>query len=385
MSHENIPTGTRGLEQTKLPLSQASNLPSHCYTSREFYELEVREIFLKEWLCVGKQEQIERPGDYFTIEILNEPIIVTRDMAGDLHALSAVCRHRAMTLVSGEGNLRAFECPYHGWTYSLKGELLGAPEMNKMDNFDRALHCLPSLRLEVWEGFIFINFDPQCMPLAPALEGLSERLANYDISQARLVKRSDYEAACNWKTFMDGLDNYHQVHLHKDTVTDSLSSEDSWIEAPHQKYEVIIYRSLAKNARRTLTGESPFPVIEGLSPKELEELPYMVIWPSFQMSLSVEGVYYHSILPEGPDRCKVMTGICFPKSTAERPNFEQEAQGHYVRWDIVNYEDIRACESVQRGLHSMFFDSGRYSHLEEIVHRFHNYVIDRVSGTDTSP
>ena len=160
MSQENIPTATEGLKQTKLPLSQASNLPSHCYTSREFYELEVREIFLKEWLCVGRQEQIERPGDYFTIEILNEPLIVVRDMTGDLHALSAVCRHRAEVVVSGEGNLRAFACPYHGWIYSLKGELLGAPEMDKMDNFDKSLNCLPSIRLEVWEGFIFINFDP---------------------------------------------------------------------------------------------------------------------------------------------------------------------------------------------------------------------------------
>ena len=121
---------------------------------------------------------------------------------------------------------------------------------------------------------------------------------------------------------------------------------------------------------------------EMLSPKELEESPYFVIWPTFQMPLSVEGVYYYSILPEGPERCKVMTGICFPKSTVERPNFEEEAQDHYIRWDIVNYEDIRACESAQRGLHSMFYRSGRYSHLEEIVHRFHNYVIDRVSGSD---
>ncbi len=384
MDEEKIDTRVQGLEQTRLPLSQASNLPSHCYTSRDFYQLEVQEIFLKEWLCVGRQEQIKRPGDYFTIEILNEPIVVVRDAVGDLHALSAVCRHRAAELVSGEGNVQAFQCPYHGWTYSLKGELLEAPEMTKMDNFDKALHCLPSIRLEVWEGFIFINFDPQCRPLAPALESLSERLAKYKISEIGLAKRSDYEAACNWKTFMDGLDNYHQVHLHKDTVTDSLSSEDSWIETPHRKYEVIIYRNLDKVARRTLTGESPFPVIEGLSPKELEESPYVVIWPSFQMPLSVEGVYYYSILPEGPDRCKVMTGICFPGATMERPNFEEEAKGHYVRWDIVNYEDIRACESAQRGLHSMLFRSGRYSYQEEIVHRFHNYVIDRVSKSSRS-
>ena len=137
MNPEKTVISDTDFELTKLPLLQATFLPPYCYTSREFYELEVEQIFLKEWLCVGRVEQAEKPGDYFALEIANEPVVVARDEAGELHAMSAVCRHRAQVVAEGEGNVRSFQCPYHGWTYSLKGELIATPEMKQTENFDK--------------------------------------------------------------------------------------------------------------------------------------------------------------------------------------------------------------------------------------------------------
>src|SRR5207249_281286 len=104
------------------PSLEASTLPLYCYTSPDFFRLEVEHIFLKEWLCVGRVDQVAKPGDYFSLDLIGEPLVVTRDDRGEIHVLSRVCRHRAMMVVEGAGNARAFECPYHGWTYSLRGD-----------------------------------------------------------------------------------------------------------------------------------------------------------------------------------------------------------------------------------------------------------------------
>ena len=167
MTTGRIAVGERD-SRTRLPMLQASNLSPHYYTAREWYDREVDRIFLKEWQCVGRVEQVERPGDYFTTEIVGEPVLIVRDGDGEVRALSGVCRHRAQVIASGAGHVRNFQCPYHGWTYSLTGDLIGAPGMREAEGFDRRAHCLPSLPVEIWEGFIFINFDPGCEPLAPA-------------------------------------------------------------------------------------------------------------------------------------------------------------------------------------------------------------------------
>ena len=152
------------------PLNEASTLPPDCYTSEEFFNLEVREIFSKEWVSVGRVDMVENVGDYFTIELLGEPLVVCRDEDGEVQCLSRVCRHRAAEVVEpGQGNTRRFQCRYHFWNYDLKGQLVGAPEMGEAVNFNKEKICLPKLRTEVWQGFIFVNFDADAEPLAPRL------------------------------------------------------------------------------------------------------------------------------------------------------------------------------------------------------------------------
>src|ERR1700683_2575303 len=139
------------LRITRRPLLEASTLPPSCYTSNEWFQREVKDVFLKEWLCVGRVDQVAKPGDYFTLDLLSEPLVGGRDDDNEIRALSTICRHRAIEVVRGSGNRRSFQCPYHAWTYSLKGNLIGAPEMEQTIGFDRKQCKLPSLRTEVWE------------------------------------------------------------------------------------------------------------------------------------------------------------------------------------------------------------------------------------------
>ena len=140
------------------PTEEAETLPPEIYTSQEFYEFEKDALFYREWLCVGRDEWLAKPGDYFTTAHANEPIIIARGRDGQIKAMSAVCQHRAMLVAEGKGNTRGFTCPYHHWSYDLDGKLVGAPAMGRTCNFDKAQYNLPKLQVELWHGFIFVNF-----------------------------------------------------------------------------------------------------------------------------------------------------------------------------------------------------------------------------------
>ena len=133
-----------GKRESSIPLSEldaefdastvdvrdAISLPPDCYRSWEFWEFEKQTIFSHEWLCLGRQEQIPNPGDFLTITIADEPLIVLRNGDGEVVVLSGVCRHRGMAVAQGSGNTgRYLRCPYHWWTYDLDGQLVTAPQM----------------------------------------------------------------------------------------------------------------------------------------------------------------------------------------------------------------------------------------------------------------
>ena len=126
---------------------------------------EIEEIFMKQWLLVGRAEEIENPGDYFTHRIADEPIVVVREKDGNNQTFANVCRHRGVQVAWDSGNTKYFSCPYHGWVYDTSGQLVNAQYLDKTQNFDKKNCRLPRIRTEMWEGFIFINFDPDAGPL----------------------------------------------------------------------------------------------------------------------------------------------------------------------------------------------------------------------------
>src|SRR5882724_2902557 len=139
----------RGLADT-----DCLTLPPTAYFSPDLQHLELDRIFRREWLCVGRQEQVPKPGDYYTIDVVGEPVVVVRGEDGVVRALNTICRHRYMPVVEGAGNLKRFTCPYHSWMYGLDGNLAAAPYMEGSARFDKATCRLPEYRLESWYGFL---------------------------------------------------------------------------------------------------------------------------------------------------------------------------------------------------------------------------------------
>ena len=113
------------------------------YVNEEIYQMEQERIFARAWLFIGHESQIQKPGDYFVSRMGEESIILTRDRQGEIHAFLNSCMHRGMKVCRyDEGNTPVFTCPYHGWSYSLNGDLVGVPY------FKQAYHS--ELKKEEW-------------------------------------------------------------------------------------------------------------------------------------------------------------------------------------------------------------------------------------------
>src|SRR5262252_8558584 len=140
-------------------LATASTLAAPRYFSASTFEEEKNRIFSSAWQVVGHLRQVANPGDYFTVDLIGEPLLIVRGDDGHLRGFYNVCRHRAGNPASGCGNRRIFRCGYHGWTYRLDGTLLVTPEFDGVEHFDPQEFGLVPVQVAEWFNLVFVNLD----------------------------------------------------------------------------------------------------------------------------------------------------------------------------------------------------------------------------------
>jgi choline monooxygenase len=362
--------------RARLPFAEAETLPTWCYYSEEFYRLEVERLFMKVWNFIGRADHIPNPGDFYTLEFVDVPVIVARDRTGELRAYANSCRHRGAKIAEGEGNGRAFVCPYHGWTYGLDGKLISAPEMEQTTGFDPSCYGLKPIRLETWEGFVFINFDPEAGSLVEYLGDLPETLASYRFSEMKATHRKEYLLDCNWKIYVENaMEAYHVPMVHAKTLQKlkrelppTVPSRGNWVGL-HTKHE---------GSRALLAGDTGFPRIETLEGLAALGTYYTLIYPSTMFGCTIDCMWWFEVHPLGPERMKLIVGACFPDETIARPDFDEVVERYYKRWKISVNEDNTISELQQKGIRSPLAEPGRLSYLEPLVHSIANWVLDRV-------
>ena len=209
------------------PLQQAETLPAWCYTSAEFHRREIEQVFMRVWNLVGRVDQIPTPGDYFSIDIGGESLIIVRENAEHIHAFANTCRHRGTRLVPASGHCRVFSCPYHSWAYALDGRLIATPGMEDTADFDRAANGLLEVALDIWAGFIFVNLSGAGETLAAYLGNLPEKLESYNFADVECVRRVEYEVACNWKLWVENaLEDYHTPTVHRTSIGEQVTMRE---------------------------------------------------------------------------------------------------------------------------------------------------------------
>jgi choline monooxygenase len=202
----------------RAPLPEASTIPAPWYVDPRIADLERGSVFAATWQLVGRVDQVEKPGQFVTAGVADEPIVAVRGNDGVLRAFYNVCRHHAAAVATEPcGSASILHCPYHGWNYGLDGSLKGMPEFDGVKDFDRAQNGLVPVKVGTWEKFVFVNLDPQAGPLHDFLGGLVKRVAPLGLSKLHYFDSLSYDIACNWKVFVDNyLDGgYHVPHLHK--------------------------------------------------------------------------------------------------------------------------------------------------------------------------
>ena len=347
-------------------LSRASTLPARWYVDPAFLPLEKDTVFWKTWQPVGRVDQAVRPGDYFAGEVSGEPVVITRGADHVLRAFSNICRHRAGTVAVGKGNRKSLQCRYHGWTYGLDGKLLSQPEFEGVSDWNKDAICLPSIRVETWGGFIFVNFDPTAPPLMEVLGNIPQDVAaiGFDLERMRLVERRDYIVNCNWKVYVDNyLEGYHVPIAHPGLFRE--------LDYDHYRVDTFrYYSSQYAPIRPARTGE-----IQGRdrryvrSEAEAQALYYW-IFPNFMLNIYPDNMSSNIILPLGHDRTLTIFEWFFsePGSGEGWESVQQTIQFS----DEIQQEDIEICEAVWRGLQSRHYNQGRYSvKRENGVHHFH--------------
>lgn len=351
--------------------SRSWSLNAKAYIDPRFVSVEKQAIFHRTWQFACHIEKLRLPGQYITLDVYGQSIVVLRDSNLVLRAFYNVCKHRGHELLSGEGQKKLIVCPYHAWSYTLEGQLKAARLTEEVENFNKDEICLDSVQVEEFCSFVFVNLDPAAEPLAKQSGNLNSEIESFapDLSALTFAHRLSYRIQANWKTVIDNfLECYHCPTAHRDFV--SLVDMDT--------YEVTtqgIYSS--HMAKAGLTQNSAYAV-EGAS---VTDHAVWFLWPNLTlMRYPGRGNFMvWKIIPAGPEETYEEFDFFFETDT---PN---EAETEAIKYidEVLQVEDIGLVESVQRGMRTLAFEQGRYviNHRksgmsEHAVHHFHGPVLD---------
>ena len=335
-------------------LDRAHALPARHYFGDAMLEMEQRAVFARSWQLLARSDQLAEPGDHVVETIGTVPVLLVRGKDEVLRAFPNVCRHRAgpLALCNGKG-ANALHCKYHGWTYTLEGQLRSAPEMQGARDFDVGDIRLPPLRVHEWQGLVFVALSEDVPAFAEVYAGIVERIAPIDLAAMRFRRRETYDINCNWKVYIDNfLEGYHLPHVHP-----GLSKV---LDYRAYDTELFAWQSLQSSPLRDggdIYGEG--------------EAFYYQVYPNIMLNIMPGRLQTNRVIPLGPGRCRVEFDFYYAQDEKAQSRVARDAEFS----DEVQLEDVAICEAVQRGLASGTYNAGRLCPKRESgVWHFHNLL-----------
>ncbi len=353
------------------PLAEASTIPATWYTDERVFELEKQTIFSYSWQLAARLDQLRGSGNYVTTEIAGEPIVIVRGSDKELRGFFNVCRHHAAAVMTEpEGRANQMRCPYHGWTYSLEGDLKGTPDFADVCNFDRVDNGLVPVEIAVWENWVFIRLGGRQRSLRNESVSTIEDFLGHDLihqirslglSDLHWVERRLYTLNCNWKVFVDNyLDGgYHVPHLHKGL--DSVLDYSNYTIETGERFCLQSSPIVTAHAEQQ-TGE----VRRG------DRALYYWLYPNLMINCYEGMMDTNLVRPLSVDQTEVIFDFYFADTS------ESARERNRASIDVgerIQQGDLDICESVQRGLRSRAYQAGRLSVRREAgEHLFHRLL-----------
>ncbi|MEM7069007.1 MAG: SRPBCC family protein [Pseudomonadota bacterium] len=361
-------------ENVSQPFESARAMPKSVYTTTAFVDAEIEHIFKKDWFCVSRADALLNPGDYMTMELAGQPIMVIRDRDGNLRAQSNVCLHRMSTILQGSGNTKAIVCPYHAWTYNLDGSLRGAPAMALNEGFCKNQYKLPQVRCEEWLGWVMVTLNQDAPPVSEQLSDVHELIEDFGMENYSQVFFETHVWDTNWKVLAENfMESYHLPVCHAGTIG-GLSKLEEMVCPPGKP--AFNYHWIYKEPEFKLANAHPNNTRLKGDQRRMTFL--LAIYPSLLITLTPGYFWYLSLHPQGVGQVQIRFGGGMSPEFVNDPEAQEHFKAVKDLLDDVNVEDRGCTEKVYKGLCSDNAAPGHLSHLERPNYDFARYLYERV-------
>lgn len=375
------------------------------YQDADIYTRDIEQIYMKSWLYAGHESEIPRVGDYFLFNFDTESVIVIRNDVAEFSALVNVCRHRGSRVcLEAAGKASRLTCRYHGWTYALNGELLGAAQMP--DSFDKTSNSLKRIHLRCLQGMIFVNFADQPASFDPIEDDLTDCLRPYRIDRAKVAHRQSYPIAANWKLAVENYcECYHCAPAHPEY------SRGHGLAIPEEHYADELRDVMARAASCGLSekvvtnfylhsGETGtdrsyerYPLLRGhvtgsedgkpVAPLLGDIVDYDGGATDFQVGPVTYAlaycdhvvVYRFTPLSVNATDCDITWLV--NESAEEGKDYDLKKLTWL--WDVTTIADQHIIERNQEGVNSRFYEPGQYSKMEDFTQVFVDWYVKTIA------
>jgi Rieske 2Fe-2S family protein len=356
----------------------ATTLPAAFYTDPAYFERELDALFRSMWICAGRAEEVERPGQFVLRDVAGDSVIVTRSPDGRVHAFHNICRHRGTRLCTeATGQFSgSIQCPYHAWTYGLDGRLIGAPHMDEVPHFKKEDYPLHRVAVEIWDGHLFVNVNRHSpaapRPLAAQLADLPGKFRSWSMEDLRLGRRIVYDVKANWKLIVQNYNEcLHCPNLHPalNQLSHYLSGENEPLNAAYMGGRMDLRPGVET---LSIDGVCRRALLPNLSADDRRRVYYYAIFPNLLLSLHPDYMMVHTLWPIAPDRTVNVCEWHFQPSELARPDFDGSDAVDF--WDMTNRQDWHVCELSQAGIASHAYTPGPYSNREDLLYAFDRMI-----------
>jgi glycine betaine catabolism A len=362
-----------------LPASLIRTLPGEYYTDPDIFAAEQAAVFESLWFCAVRSTDLAAPGDFRTVQVGRENVLVTRSRDGVPRAFLNVCRHRGARVCTEEqGSVRrAFQCPYHAWTYGLDGHLIAAPNLTSMPDVDRVGFGLRPVHLREWLGYVWLNLAEQPPSFTDSVVGaVTERLGspdaidNHRVAELAVGRRIRYDVAANWKLIVENfMECYHCATIHPE-LTEVLPE---FVEGIAAQYYVGHGAEFGQDVDGfTVDGRPGFDRLDSLTDDQDRRYYAITVKPQVFVNLVPDHVILHRMFPLAVDRTVVECDWLYAGDVVEQGRDVSHSVELFHR---VNQQDFAACERCQPSMSSRAYrDGGVLVPSEHHIGAFHGWL-----------
>jgi Rieske 2Fe-2S family protein len=380
LATDSVNEGFTGLKELK------SGLPAAWYYDPKQYELELAQIWYRNWIYVGRSDEVKQPRSYMTFDLGDQKLLLVRDDEGKLQAFHNTCRHRGAALCpEGHGSLRSpnLVCRYHAWVYDLEGALLRTSSKSVPSGFDPADYSLYKVKVTEWRGFVFVALRDDSPPLAEFFDQKFNLLDRWPLEDLALAHVATKIIQCNWKVFWE---NFSEC-LHCPAVHPKLSQlvpifgrallrerdDPNW--RAHADDQDPRYKgglragALSWSMNGNITGD----IFPGLTEQDRKAgQVYVTSIPTGFIVAHIDYVRAVRVRPLGPEQTELRVEYLFAPEVLAKPNFNLSNVVDFA--DLVMGEDADICELNQHGLRALPHRAGVLMPEEYRVQAFHEWL-----------